>query len=397
MILSQAQRVVRAMLAPMPLDTFLNDILGKRFIKLEGANNPARLNLMGDDPEAAILEAFDRLSAKITSHAAEPIGAPPQTPPLPDAASFRQKIDEFHERRYTVRVPEIRSVAPRLDEFIRALEVVLQVPAEAEVFWSRNDGKAPIHHDDYDIVVIQISGRKRWFISTDPSPLPNEWRLIPDGPPRLDRYEQIDVEVGDMLYLPRGTTHRVEGIADSLHASIGFTPITLREMIIACLDHVSDFSKPLRENAGATAAQVFSSNLGNLPARVQDGLAFVLAQIQKEGVVADAMQRRSSRFVSALPSLKKPTGDVTLSPATRMRHAPLATSHLYGNATTLDFAYPGGHHYIHRGAEQSVIFIARTPEFSIRDIPGEITNDVRIALVKKFLESGFLEVAGDER
>ncbi|HUB86111.1 MAG TPA: cupin domain-containing protein [Rhizomicrobium sp.] len=397
MILSQAQRVVQAMLAPMPLDTFLNDILGKRFIKLEGANNPARLNLMGDDPEAAILDAFDRLSAKITSHAAEPIGAPPQTPPLPDAASFRQKIDEFHERRYTVRVPEIRSVAPRLDEFIRALEVVLQVPAEAEVFWSRNDGKAPIHHDDYDIVVIQISGRKRWFISTDPSPLPNEWRLIPDGPPRLNHYEQIDVEVGDMLYLPRGTTHRVEGIADSLHASIGFTPITLREMIIACLDHVSDFSKPLRENAGATAAQVFSSNLGNLPARVQDGLAFVLAQIQKDGVVADAMQRRSSRFVSALPSLKKPTGDVTLSPATRMRHAPLATSHLYGNATTLDFAYPGGHHYIHRGAEQSVVFIARTPEFSIRDIPGEITNDVRIALVKKFLESGFLEVAGDER
>jgi hypothetical protein len=395
MILSQAQRILQAMLAPMPLDTFLNDVLGKRFVKLEAGKNPARQNLMGNDPEGAILGAFDRLAAKITSHAAEPVGPPPQTMRLADAASFRKKIDEFHERRYTVRVPEIRSVAPKLDEFIRALEIVLQVSAEAEVFWSRNDGKAPIHHDDYDIVVIQISGRKRWFISTDPSSLPNEWRLIPDGPPRLDRYEQIDVEVGDMLYLPRGTTHRVEGTADSIHASIGFTPITLREAIIACLDHVSDFSKPLRENAGCTGVQVESSDFGNLPARVRDGLAFLLAQCQKDGVVADAMQRRSSRLVSAFPGLPKGPKGAALSPASRLRHAPMATSHLYGNATTLDFSYPGGHHYIHRGAEQSVAFIAQTPEFSIRDIPGDITNDVRMALVEKFLDSGFLEVVGD--
>jgi hypothetical protein len=396
MNLTGAQDVVQQMIEPMPLDTFLDDVLGKRFIKLEGKLHGGRRDcLLGEDPERVILDSFARLSAKIGCHAAAPSGPPPNIEPLPDAASFRAKIAAFHARGYTVRLPEIRTLTPDLDVFIRALEVVLHQPVKVESFWSRGDARAPVHHDDYDIIVIQLRGRKRWFISTAVSDLPNAWKTPPDGPPRIDRFAEVSVEPGDLLYLPRGTTHHVDAITDSIHLSIGFVPLTLREAIIACIDHLSDLSRPLRETVGARiGAQVQISDFGDLADRLRTGIASLMTHCETDAFVVEALQRRSARVIGSLDRLNPPVEHIALSPMTRLRHNRLGVCHIVGNASRIDFAFPGGHHFIHRGVEQSVAFIAKTPEFCIRDIPGEIGDDVRMALAEKLVSSGFLEVAG---
>lgn len=397
MILKQAQEILQRILDPLPLNTFLDDVLGKKFIHLEGKANPhQRDTLLGDDPEQSFLGDFARLAPIVTYHAAVPLGPPPVIEAVANAAAFKAKIATFHARGYTVRLPDIRALTPQLDAFIRAMELVFHTPAKVESFWSRNDAKAPVHHDDYDIIVIQIRGRKRWFISTDESALPNDWKQIPEGPPRLDRSAEIIVEPGDMLYLPRGTTHRVDAMADSIHISIGFVPLTLREAIIACLDHVSDLDRPLREPVGRhLGEQVAAGDFGDLPLRIRQGLATLLQNSKADAFIADALQRRSSRAIAGLDKLREPVKHAPLSPATRLRHSATAVSHLSGNARTIDFAYPGGHHYIHRGAEQGVYFMAATPEFRIRDIPGNLGDEVRIALAEKLVASGFLEVVED--
>jgi hypothetical protein len=398
MIQRHAEHILQRILDPFPLDAFLDEVLGKRFLKIQ-AKNAARLGLLGDDPETAVLADFARVAHKIGFHAAAPTGPAPRADPAPSAAAFKAMVEAFHDRGFTVRVPEIRSATPALDQFMRALECVLHQPAAAEVFWSRGDGKAPAHHDDYDIIMIQIVGRKRWFISTDPSDLPNTWRGIPDGPPRLDRYEEVLIEPGDFLYLPRGTVHRVDALADSMHISIGFSPLTLREAIIACLDHLSDGERPLRESVGARLpGQVRRLDFDDLPNQIRDGLARLTALCQSDAAVTDALLRRSSRAIADLDRLRAkpiPADAPVVTAATRLRHNPLAVSHLIGNPTRIDFAYPGGHHYIHRGAEAAVAFIANTPEFRIHDIPGAFGHDVRLALVEKFVTSGFLEIVED--
>src|ERR1700722_861902 len=120
MILSQAEQIFRRLLDPMPLDAFLNDVVGKSFIKLEGAlNKCARGSLLGDDPDRILLDSFVRLAPKIGCHAAAPSGPPPDIVPVPDSDSFRRKIADFHAQGYTVRLPEIRSLTPELDQLIR--------------------------------------------------------------------------------------------------------------------------------------------------------------------------------------------------------------------------------------------------------------------------------------
>jgi hypothetical protein len=394
MILRQADELFRRLLDPMPLDNFLDEVVGKRFIKLEAARHKgARGSLLGEDPERILLDSYARLAPKIGCHASAPSGPPPVIEPLPDAGSFREKIAAFHARGYTVRLPEIRSLTPQLGQIIRAMEFVFHQPVKVEAFWSRGDAKAPIHHDDYDIIVVHLKGKKRWFISSLPSELPNAWKTLSDTPPRVDRFAEIPVEPGDLLYLPRGTTHRVDAVTDSIHLSIGFVPLTLREAVLACLDHLSDVDRPLRETVGARAgAQAQAGDFGDIPDQIRGALASLTKQCNADSFVAESLQRRSSRAIGNLEKLNVPAARAGLSPSTRLRQSPLGVSHLASSANRIDFAYPGGHHLIHRGAEECVRFIANTPEFCIGEIPGMIGDDVRLALAERFVDCGFLEI-----
>lgn len=394
MICAQAEEIFQQVLRPLSLAAFLNEVVGKRFVKIGAPDALEARSYLGSDPAQVLLDAFETLAPKIGCHAAFPSGPPPAIERLPDAASFASKIAAFHERGYTVRLPDIRSLTSELDGLIRAMEIVFHQPVRVEAFWSRGDARAPTHHDDYDILVIQLRGRKRWFISARTSDLPNAWNKLPENPSRIDRFEEVPIEPGDVLYLPRGTTHRVDAVSDSIHLSIGFVPLTLREAVIACLDHFSDLDRPLRETVAADlGTRIQTSNFGDLPERVRASLAELTRRCEADAFVRESLQRRSARVISELGKLQAPSQTIALAPSTRLRHSPLATCHLGINGGRLDFAYPGGHQLIHPGVEECVSFIARTPEFCIREIPGAVGDEIRLALAEKFVSCGVLQIA----
>ena len=393
MILSEAYSAVQSILAPMSSDVFFDQVLGKHFVKISGGG-AVRPGMLGSDPEKTILGAYATVAPHLGCHAEEPIGAKPSPRACADERDFRGLIELYHQRRYTIRVPSVRRLAPEVDGFCRALEMIIHQPVSAEVFWSRGDAKAPVHHDDYDLIAVQLRGRKRWFIATDPSPLPNAWPQIPEtATPQLGPHQEVEVEQGDLLYLPRGTRHRVDALSDSLHVSIGFVPLTLREAIMASLDYLSDLDRSFREMAdGRLGSSILRNRFGALPQRVREGTAKLASICADPDFVAQALQLRSSRAISGLKELAPAGSGSALNIDSEMRHTPRAMSHLSGNSTKIDFSHPGGHLYIHRGATEAVAFIADTPRFRVRQIPGGLEDDVRLALVEKFVAAGFLEV-----
>jgi bifunctional lysine-specific demethylase and histidyl-hydroxylase MINA len=395
--LDQAEKLVAQLLAPLPLNRFLDEILGKTFVFVgDTAGRDWRAALLGGDPEGAILVDYARLGPHLGSHSAAPTGPIPGLEALGDATAFKAKIDAFQARGYTVRLPAMRAITPALDTVVRALEAVFHVPVGAEIFWSRGDARAPAHHDDFDLIVAQIKGTKRWYISTDRSELPNVWRGIPEGEETIERFAVVDIAPGNLLYLPRGTKHRVDATSDAIHVSIGFTPVTLREALIACIDRLSDIERPLRESIGERMArQSESGNFGNLPSHVRGGVAALAHYCAMEGFIADALQQRASQAIGKLDKLRPSVASARLTLASRLRQNPLCIHHLSGNQAKIDFAYPGGHHYLHRGGEEAISFVARTQSFRVRDIPGAIGDEVRLALAERFLASGILEPDGE--
>ncbi|HET7758215.1 MAG TPA: cupin domain-containing protein, partial [Steroidobacteraceae bacterium] len=349
--------------------------------------------LLGPDPEATLLAAF-QLAPKLTFHSANPSGPAPSLQGVTDTADFRRRIEQFHERHYSVRFPELRPLSPALEGIAGALEVLLHQPVTASAFWSRGGMRAPVHFDDHDLLVVQLQGFKRWYVSSKPSELPNTWKGIPRGPPELGPHETVDVRPGDLLYLPRGTYHSVDSDSGSLHVSIGFTPLTLREAVIAAIDHLSDLDPGLRRTLGGRLAfQLAGPGLEQLVPQVVEAVAGLLAACRAPGFIASALHWRSARAVAALAALPAPEQLPAIGLDTELVHAARAFCQMMANPQTIDVAYPGGHLYINRGAEQGIVFMVNTPRFRVRDIAGDIGDDVRLSLATRFLQVGFLELA----
>jgi len=254
--------------------------------------------------------------------------------------------------------------------------------------------RAPVHHDDHDLLVVQLRGHKRWYLSQKPSELPNAWRGIPGEAPELGPHATVDVRPGDLVYLPRGTLHSVDSDTESLHVAIGFTPLTAREALIAALDHLSDHDQSLRLTLGNRLPfQLRGPGFERLAAPIVDGAARLLSACRTPGFLVSAMQRRSARAVGMLNALPTNPEPVAIGLDTVLEQRPTAFCHLTANADKIDFSYPGGHVYIHLGALDSVAYIAQTKRFRVRDIAGAVGDDVRLSLAAKFLEVGFLELA----
>jgi hypothetical protein len=388
-----AQRALAQFLAPLTLDEFLDKTLTGGFCRIEGEAASPRTALLGADPQSVLLEAF-RLAPKLTFHSANPLGPPPPLEGIADAGDFRQRIEQFHARNYSVRFPELRPLSAALEYLARSLEFLFHQPVTASAFWSRGGMRAPVHFDDHDLIVVQLRGIKRWYVSSKPSELPNPWPGIPGEPPELGPHATVDVGPGDLMYLPRGTLHSVDSDTESLHLSIGFTPLTVREAAVAAFQQLCDVDQTLRTTVGTRLAfQLMGAGFERLALPVVDAVERLRAACRTPGFLVAALQRRSARAIGALEALPAAAPPPRIDRDSVLTQTHTAFCHLTANAEKIDFSYPGGHLYVHRGAEESLLYMINTATFRVRDVPGQIDDGVRLALAAALLKIGFLEVA----
>ena len=393
MKLQDAQRTLAPLLSPLSVDAFLDRTLTGEACRIAPAASGARTGLLGEHP-ADLLAGAVRLAPDLTFHSANALGPPPSLEGVADAADFRARIEAFHARNYSVRFPNLRPLSPELDGICRALEALLHQPVTASAFWSVSGMRAPVHYDDHDLIVIQLRGTKRWYVSSGPSARFNTWKGISGNPPDLGEHEVLDLVPGDLVYLPRGTFHTVDSDAESIHLALGFSPLTLRDVLIAAADHLSDLEPALRATVGGRIAyQLRDGRTDMLAPMVERGAAQLLDACRAPGFLAAALQRRSSRAISALDPLPAPNPPPAIGLDTVLVRHERAVSHLSANADKIDVSYPGGHLYIHRGVQEAVVHIVDAPPFRVRDLPGDIDDDVRLALAARFVAIGFLQVA----
>ena len=173
----EAEIILKDVLEPLPLEAFFN-ALGRTVLDVPGGPDHVRAALLGDDPVGTALDAHLTHSERLDCHGVSPALPPPGPRRTADPVDFRKLIEAYHERNYTVRMPEVVSLSPALQSFARALEMVLHQPVDASLFWSKAGAKAIVHYDNRDNLVFQLHGRKRWYVSTDPPGLQNNWKHI---------------------------------------------------------------------------------------------------------------------------------------------------------------------------------------------------------------------------
>lgn len=384
-MLDRARKIVADMLAPQSLDDFLARHFERSALFVPANERTARRRTGDEDPEKALLAVYDTDAQNLTSHAADPSGPPPGPRRAVSPDDYRSLVADYQAKGHTVRIPSCGGHFAHIARFARALTELLSVPVETAAFWSAEGAKAPVHYDDEDLFAIQMHGQKRWFVSTAPPRLPNPWRQIGEQPPELGPHRIVDMAPGDLLYVPRGTPHYVTSTTDSIHLSVGFSPLTTRDAIVAMIDQLADLHRPLREGFMAQ----HGNSAGSAPSRMAEGLSLLAQQARNPQFLQAALASRTSRMIGELPKLEKPSRSAN-PPPQRVRQADLAISSVLKTTDIIDFSQPGEHMLIHRGAEEAVRFIAETAEFSVDELPGGLAPDVKNALVAQFIGSGFL-------
>lgn len=190
------------------------------------------------------------------------------------------------------------------------------------ISYASDGGGVGPHFDSYDVFLLQVSGRRRWRISSQTS-----LELIPDMPLKIladfSAEQEWVLEPGDMLYLPPQYAH--DGIAEGecMTCSIGFRAPAYRELAGHFLAWLSETVED-NEDLGGRYADA-GERAATRPAQLPAGMAKAVAERLK------ALQWNSQMVSEFLGShLSEPKPGVEFAEIADMplrRYATLASRH----------------------------------------------------------------------
>jgi ribosomal protein L16 Arg81 hydroxylase len=293
--------------------------------------------------------------------------------------------DEF-ARGATIVLQALHLHWPAAALYCRDLEKQLGCPVQANAYHTPAAARGfAVHHDTHDVFVLHLAGRKRWRVYEPVLELPlKDQRWSPELGDPGEPIEELTLEAGDTLYLPRGWPHEATTSDDeSLHLTVGMHPQTrldaLRMALDSCADDV-EFRRSVRAD-------------GALPNDLLDRLAARLGP--------DELARRlRRRFVEN----RRPILHDQLSQLRSLEH--LTVDDLLERRATVIFELAetddGGAALLFEGKEvrfprQATAAVKAAAEqegaFSAADLPGPLDDEGRLVLVRRLVREGFLRFA----
>ena len=251
-----------ALLAPMPLELFWAEVWGQGPVHVHG----------GTDRFAALLP-WSTLDDIVRHHSLDasrmrvfrdgnpvraetllyPIpGRKPQRNPRPRIGALTREL----RQGATLVIDAVDELVTSVGVLAEQLEIELGDPVGVNLYasWEHTRGFG-LHWDDHDVLVLQVSGRKRWtvFGATRSAPLADDVENA--APPSGDPLCELELTAGDLLYLPRGHWHYATPLGEpTVHLTIGIyrrTGVDLARWLAEQMKALEVFRRDLPRFGGA--------------------------------------------------------------------------------------------------------------------------------------------------
>ena len=209
------------------------------------------------------------------------------------------KVYERLAEGATIRIGNTVRHLPNVARLAAAFEAGLQTDVKINLYYTPRRSQAfEAHYDNHDVFIVQIAGAKRWRLYHEAERWPVEvvhrgrleWYDLQTAigyarPPRLDEdaAEDVVLEAGDLLYVPRGHVHRVCTLDDapSLHLTVATPVVTWYEVCVHALLSAFRRSDALRE----ALPPDFATAPGRIdPARFDAVAAALAAQVDGDAL-----------------------------------------------------------------------------------------------------------------
>jgi hypothetical protein len=379
------------LLAPVGPERFLADYWERKPLFLARREDGRFDDLLSAaDAEALVCSTGIRYPSFRLVKAGEKLEARDYTVDLPwrpaaftGAADVRRVMAEF-EAGATIVLQALHLHWRPLAEFARALEARLGHPVQANAYYTpRRSQGLPVHHDTHDVFVLQVAGAKRWLVYEPALELPlKDQRYSAELGEPGDPVDDLVLEPGDTLYLPRGWLHEaLTSESDSLHLTIGVNVYTWLDAFKAALAECEDDAEFRR----------------SVPSDGRAGVDLV----ERLGVrlePAAVSGRMRERFVSTRrPVLDGQLAQIRaldgLTVETPLERRPTVIAEFAEDGDGVSLAFEGRRLVFPAHAGPDVAFAASvTGTFTARDLPGSLDDEGRLVLVRRLVREGFLRL-----
>jgi 50S ribosomal protein L16 3-hydroxylase len=144
----------------------------------------------------------------------------------------RSELEHLPESHWTLLIQDMNRHMPEIRPLLDAFSAIPQWRIDdIMISYAADRGSVGPHTDDYDVFLIQASGKRRWQIHQHPV---SDEDLIPDLDLRIlktfDTQMEWLLEPGDMLYLPPNVAHWGVAEGECITWSVGFQGPSIAEL-----------------------------------------------------------------------------------------------------------------------------------------------------------------------
>lgn len=159
------------------------------------------------------------------------------------------RFSSLPESHWTILIQGMNKIFPEFDDLLQQFNFIPSWRVDdLMASYAAPDGSVGPHIDQYDVFLLQASGRRKWMISEEPV---NEDNFEADIPLKIIKDFNAEsewiLEAGDMLYLPANVAHYGIGMEDCITFSVGFRAPSHAELLTSYIDdHITDIKDNLR-------------------------------------------------------------------------------------------------------------------------------------------------------
>ncbi len=297
---------------------------------------------------------------------------------------------------YTIVLNGLEQYVRAIASLTHSIEVELNFPTRANAYLTPpgSTGFVP-HYDPHDVLILQIQGSKIWRLSNDAAVQPHAMQLgegaVPGGIPSST---DLHLEVGDVLYLPRGQVHAAATTSEpSVHLTIGIHAPTVLTLLTHTLHMLS-----LRDDRVHDRLPPRHLDDADVRASLADVVHDIVRIVEDPSVIADGLGSMEDVLVrrGRCPPVGQISNAAGIDGQTRVvKYQPLYSRvRAVAGGVALQFApllvSAGPDH------EAAMVFLSKSTEpFRVRDLPG-LNAPQQAELARKLIVAGFLVRLPDE-
>jgi bifunctional lysine-specific demethylase and histidyl-hydroxylase NO66 len=298
--------------------------------------------------------------------------------PVDDLADPRRVYELFHGGA-TIVLQSLHRFWPPLVRLGRDLELALTHPVQVNAYITPPASRGlGVHHDEHDVFVLQVHGRKRWDVHD------------PDGRPE-DRLIVAELAPGDCLYIPQRFPHAARTAETaSVHLTVGVVPTTWGDVARRAVTSAVE---------GALSGEPLPAGYAADPATLTAGVAEQLAEVRRRldkldpATIAEAA---ADRFWSSQPpplagQLQELLALEGIGDDTVVRRRPGAVCRLRQREDRLEVLL--GDRTLRMPGRLAPVMgvILASERLVVGDLAGHLDPPSRLVLVRRLVREGLLE------